>query len=159
MWKPLFLYYFLLIATMTKTMFVNSQQLLFIILFICEVITLHKINIISLFLFILSFSFIPSRSWQDNQALDSTLIFIINSSRTRLHGRIIKENSQLDHTKNFMLLDQDIIKRTKVRKMVRIKVMVIRYRGTSPRLTVARGVPIPDALFFFVGEEDGDDEG
>ena len=43
--KPLFLYYFLLIATMTKTMFVNSQQLLFIILFICEVITLHKIII------------------------------------------------------------------------------------------------------------------
>ena len=60
--KPLFLYYFLLIATMTKTMFVNSQQLLIIILFICEVITLHKINMISLFLFILSFSFIPSRS-------------------------------------------------------------------------------------------------
>ena len=49
MWKPLFLYYFLLIATMTKTMFVNSQQLLFIILFICEVITLHKINMIFLF--------------------------------------------------------------------------------------------------------------
>ena len=35
---------------MTKTMFVNSQQLLFIILFICEVITLHKINMISLLL-------------------------------------------------------------------------------------------------------------
>ena len=47
--KPLFPYYFLLIATMTKAMFVNSQQLLFIILFICEVITLHKINMISLF--------------------------------------------------------------------------------------------------------------
>ena len=51
--KPLFLYYFLLIATMTKTMFVNSQQFLIVILFICEVITLHKINMISLFLFIL----------------------------------------------------------------------------------------------------------
>ena len=53
--KPLFLYYFILIATMTKTMFDNSQQLLIIILFICEVITLHKINMNSLFLFILLF--------------------------------------------------------------------------------------------------------
>ena len=45
--KPLFLYYFLLIATMTKTMFANSQQLSIIILFICEVITIHKINMVS----------------------------------------------------------------------------------------------------------------
>ena len=58
--KPLFLYYFLLIATMNKTMFVNSQQILLIILFICEVITLHKINIWSfLFLFILSLLYFP----------------------------------------------------------------------------------------------------
>ena len=49
MCKPLFLYYFLLIATMTKTMFANSQQLLIIILFMCEVITIHKINMNSLF--------------------------------------------------------------------------------------------------------------
>ena len=55
--RPLFLYYFLLIATMIKTMFVNSQQILFIILFICEVITLHKINTISLILFTLSLLF------------------------------------------------------------------------------------------------------
>ena len=54
--KPLFLYYFLLIATMTKTMFVNSQQILFIILFICEVITFHKI-IIQSFLLLLFFLF------------------------------------------------------------------------------------------------------
>ena len=51
--KPLFPYYFLLIATMTKAMFANYQQLLIIILFLCEVITLDKINMISLFLFIL----------------------------------------------------------------------------------------------------------
>src|SRR3990170_1086866 len=50
--KPLFLYYFLLIATMTKTMFVNSQQPLFIILFICEVITLHKIIVRSFYFFL-----------------------------------------------------------------------------------------------------------
>ena len=55
--KPLFLYYFLLIATMTKAMFANSQQLLIIILFLCEAITIHKINMISLFVFIL-FSFL-----------------------------------------------------------------------------------------------------
>ena len=39
--KPLFLYYFLLIATMIKTMFVNSQQLLFIILFLCDFLLNH----------------------------------------------------------------------------------------------------------------------
>ena len=50
--KPLFLYYFLLIATMTKAMFINSQQLLIIILFQCEVITLNKINMIPLFPFL-----------------------------------------------------------------------------------------------------------
>ena len=55
--KPLFPYYFLLIATMTKTMFVNSQQLLFIVLSICEVITLHKIHVIS---FISFYSFFYS---------------------------------------------------------------------------------------------------
>src|SRR3954470_5849293 len=76
--KPLFPYYFLLIATMTKAMSANSQQLLIIILFLCEVITLNKINMNSLFLFILFlFSFIHPREWQNNQALDSTLIFII----------------------------------------------------------------------------------
>ena len=109
MWRPLFVYYFLLIATMTKTMFVNSQQLLSIILFLCELITLHKIHMISLFPFYLFlFSFIHLGSWQNNQALDSTLIFIIYSSRTRLHRRIIKQNSKLDHTKAFVLLDRDI---------------------------------------------------
>ena len=38
-----------------------------------------------------------------------------------------------------MLLDQDITKRIKLRKMVRIEVMVIRYRGTPPSLAVAKG--------------------
>ena len=76
--RPLFPYYFLLIATMTKAMFANSQQLLIIILFLCEVITLNKINMNFLFLFnLFLFSFIHPRSWQNNQALDSTLIFII----------------------------------------------------------------------------------
>ena len=115
--KPLFLYYLLLIATMTKAMFVNSQQLLIIILFLCEVITFHKINMISFysFLFFL-FSFIPSRSWQNNQALDSTLIFIIYSSQTRLQRGIIKQNSKLDHAINFILLDQDTTNRIELRK-------------------------------------------
>ena len=53
--KPLFPYYFLLIATMTKAIFANSQQLLVIILFLCEVITFNKINMSSLFIFILFF--------------------------------------------------------------------------------------------------------
>ena len=115
--KPLFFYHFLLIATMTKAMSANSQQLLIIILFLCEVITLNKINMNFLFLFILFlFSFLHPRSWQNNQALDSTLIFIIYSSRTRLHRGIIKQNSKVDHTKNFILLDQDTTKRIKLRK-------------------------------------------
>ena len=42
--EPLFPYHFLLIATMTKTTFINSQQFLCLILSMCEVITIHKIN-------------------------------------------------------------------------------------------------------------------
>src|SRR3954465_15323222 len=136
--KHLFSYYFLLIATMTKAMPANSQQLLIIILFLCEVITLNKINMNSLFLFILSF--IHSKSWQNNQALDSTLIFIIYSSRTRLQREIIKQNSKLDHAINFILLDQDTTNRVELRKTVKIGVViVIRYRGTSPKLGSCQG--------------------
>ena len=136
--KPLFPYYFLLIATMTKAIFANSQQLLIIILFLCEVITLNKINMNFLFLFL---SFIHPRSWQNNQALDSTLIFIIYSSRTRLHREIIKQNSKLDHAINFILLDQDTTNRIELRKTVKIGVvMVIRYQGTSPKLGSCQGV-------------------
>src|SRR3954462_12093582 len=122
--KPLFPYYFLLIATMTKAMSANSQQLLIIILFLCEVITLNKINMNSLFSFysFSLFSFIHPRSCQNNQALDSTLIFIIYSSRTRLHIEIIKQNSKLDHAINFILLDQDTTNWIKLRKTVKIGV-------------------------------------
>ena len=142
MWKPLFPYYFLLIATMTEAMSANSQQLLIIILFLCEVITLNKINMNFLFLFILFlFSFIHPRSWQNNQALNSTLIFIIYSSRTRLQREIIKQNSKLDHAINFILLDQDITKRIELRKTVKIKVMVIWYRGTPPSFGCYRKTP------------------
>ena len=41
--EPLFPYYFLLIATMTKTTFANSQQLLCLILSICEVISVKSL--------------------------------------------------------------------------------------------------------------------
>ena len=114
---------FLLLATMTKAMSANSQQLLIIILFLCEVITLNKINMNFLFLFILFlFSFIHPRSWQNNQALDSTLIFIIYNSRTRLQREIIKQNSKLDHAINFVLPDQDTTNRIELRKTVKIGV-------------------------------------
>ena len=53
--KPLFPYYFLLIAMMNKARFANSQQLFIIILSLCEVITFNKINMDSLILFILFF--------------------------------------------------------------------------------------------------------
>ena len=101
---------------MTKAMSANSQQLLIIILFLCEVITLNKINMISLFLLILFPFFIHSRSWQNNQALDSKLIFIIYSSQTRLQREIKKQNSKLDHAINFILLDQDTTNRIELRK-------------------------------------------
>ena len=121
--KPLFPYYFLLIAMMTKAMSANSQQLLIIILFLCEVITLNKINVISLFLFILFlFSFIHPRSWQNNKALDSTLIFIIYISQTQLQREIIKQTQKLDHAINFILLDQDTTNRIELRKTVNIGV-------------------------------------
>ena len=76
--KPLFLYYFLLVATMNKTEFVNSQQLLFIILFICEVITLHKINIWSLyfFLFFLLFNSLKFIARKQCPQLKTTLYYI-----------------------------------------------------------------------------------
>src|SRR3954469_7599426 len=92
----------------------------------------------SLFLFILSF--IHSRSWQNNEALDSTLIFIIYSSRTRLHREIIKQNSKLDHAIYFILLDQDTTNKIELGKTVKVgDVMVIRYRGTSPKLGSCQG--------------------
>ena len=119
----------------------NSQQLLIIILFLCEVNTLNKINMNLLFLFILFlFSFIHPRSWQNNQALNSTLIFIIYSSWTRLQREIIKQNSKLDYAINFILLDQDTSNRYELRKTIKIGlVMVIRYRGTSPKLGSCQG--------------------
>src|SRR4051812_47641240 len=107
---------------MNKAMSANSQQLLIIILFLCEVITLNKINMNFLFLFTLFFCFIHPRSWQNNQALDSTLIFIIYSSRTRLNRYIIKQNSKLDHAINFILLDQDTTNKIELRKRVKIGV-------------------------------------
>ena len=153
MWKPLFLYYFLLIATMTKTMFANSQQLLFILFFICEVITFHKINIISLFLFILSF--IPSRTLWDNQLLDSKLIFIIYISRTRLHRRIIKQNPKLDHTKLYSTRSR-YYQKDRTRKTVKIKVWWWYDTGALPQAwQLPRGVPIPDTQFSFGGSDDG----
>ena len=87
--EPLFPYHFLLIAMMTKATFINSQQFLCLILSMCEVITIHKINMNS---FVLS-TF--SRSQQQSKALDSTLIFIIDSTLTRLHKEITMQNSKL----------------------------------------------------------------
>ena len=101
---------------MTKTMFVNSQQLLCLILSICEVITIHKINMNS---FILS-TF--SRSYKHSKALDSTVIFIIDSTRTRLHKEITTQNLKLLDIKNFKLLDQDTTERIELNKAVKIGV-------------------------------------
>ena len=42
--RPLFLYYFSRIASMTHAMLVNFQQILSIILLLCEVITPHGLS-------------------------------------------------------------------------------------------------------------------
>ena len=143
---------------MTKAMFVNSQQLLIIILFLCEVITLHKINMISFYSFLFFYSL---KIMANNQALDSTLIFIIYSSQTRLQRKIIKQNSKLDHAINFILLDQDTTNRIELRKTVKIGVViVIRYRGTSPKLGSCQGeCPYPYDYVSFAGEEGAGDAG
>ena len=137
MWKPLFPYYFLLIAVMTKTKFINSQQLLSLILSMCEVITIHKINMNS-FIFLYSFYFSHDHS-KIAKLFDSTLIFIIDNSRTRLHSdhkAKLKTNSYQD----FNLLDQDITKRIELSKT--IKIGVWRWYDTGappPSLAVAKG--------------------
>ena len=110
---------------MTKTMFVNSQQFLFIILFICEVITLHKVNMIafiSFYYFSSFFILFPQDHGKITKTLDSTLIFIIYNSQTQLRREIIKQNSKLDHAINFILLDQDTTNRIELRKTVKIGV-------------------------------------
>ena len=118
----------------------NSQQLLIIILFLCEVITLNKINMNFLFLFY-SFllSFIHPRSWQNNQALDSTLIFIIYSSWTRLHRRIIKQNSQLYHTKNFYSTRSSYYQKDRIKKNDKDKSDGDTIPGHSPKLGSCQG--------------------
>ena len=129
----------------------TPNNFLIIILFLCEVITLNKINMNSLFLFILFF--IHPRSCQSNQALDSTLIFIMYSSRTRLHRGIIKQNFKTRSCHDFILLNQDTTNRIELRKTVKIGVlMVIRYQGTSPKLGSCQGeCPYPcDYISFFV---------
>ena len=143
--KPLFPYYFLLIATMTKAIFANSQQLLIIILFLCEVITLNKINMNLLFLFILFlFSFIHPRSWQNNQALDSTLIFIIqltDSITKKDHKAKLKTRSCHD----FILLKQDTTNRIELRKNSKDRSCGCdTIPGHLPQAwQLPRGVPIP----------------
>ena len=117
----------------TKTTFVNSQQLLCLILSMCEVITIHKINMSS---FILS-TF--SRSWQDSKALDSTLIFIIDSSRTRLHRRITKQNSKLDHTKNFYSTRSKYYQKGRTKKNGKDKSDGDTIPGHSPKLGSCQG--------------------
>ena len=91
-----------------------------------------------------SFSSNHPRSWQNNQALDSTLSFIIYSSRPRLHRGIIKQNSKLDHVINFILLDQDTTNRIELRKTVKIGVWWWYDTGHLPQAwQLPRGVPIP----------------
>ena len=93
---------------------------------------------------------------EKNQALDSTLIFIIYSSRTRLHRGIIKQNFKTRSCHDFILLNQDTTNRIELRKTVKIGVvMVIRYQGTSPKLGSCQGeCPYPYDYVSFFGDGD-----
>ena len=112
---------------------------------------------ISLFLFLfLLFSFIHSILWQNNQALDSTLIFIIYSSRTRLHKRIIKQNSQLDHTKNFYSTRSRYYQKDQTKENGKDKSDGDTIPGHSPKLGSCQGeCPYPCDYISFAGEGDG----
>ena len=150
MWKPLFLYYFLLIATMTKTMFVNSQQLLIIILlYLQSLLSIRSIWSLYFFLFFLFLLFT-----KDHSKIIKPLTqhwSLLYSSRTRFHRGIIKQNSKLYHTKNFILLDQDITKRIKLSKTVKIGVWCDAIPGHLPQAwQMPRGVPIPMWLYLFL---------
>ena len=158
--KPLFPYYFLLIAMMTKAMSTNSQQLLIIMLFLCEVITINKINMnFCFFLFFFSFLLFTQDHSKKIKPLTQHLS-LLYSSRTRLHREIIRQNSKLDHAINFILLDQNTTNRIVLRKTVKIGVViVIRYRGTSPKLGSCQGeCPYPYDYVSFAGAEDGGDD-
>ena len=73
--KPLFAYYFLLIATMTKAMSANSQQLLFIVLFLCELITPVR-SIYDPFLFFILFNFLKIIARNQSPQLKTTHYYI-----------------------------------------------------------------------------------
>ena len=93
---------------------------------------------ISFYFFLLLFYSLKIMSKESSPRLNTNLYYIY-SPRTRLHRRIIKQNSKLDQAVNFIPLDQDNTKRIELRKTVKIKVMVIRYRGTPQSLAVAKG--------------------
>ena len=121
-------------------MFVNSQQISIDILLICEDITPHKIIIYTLCFYsiLLFISFSQDHSKQAKPSTQN--YFLLYKSWTRLHRGNIKQNSKLDHTKNFILLYQDKTKRIGLRKTIKVKdVMMIRYRDTSPKLGTSQG--------------------
>ena len=132
-------HYFLLIAMMTKTMFANPQQLLFIILFSmwAHYSPWDSHDLFVSFYFFL-FSFIPLESWKNNHPLTQHKSLLYNS-RTRLHRRIIKQSSKLDHTKLYSTRSRYYQKDRTKRNGKDRSVMVICYRGTPPSLAVDKG--------------------
>ena len=102
--------------------------------YVSSLLSMRSIWSLCFFLFLSLFSFIHLGSWQNNQALDSTLIFIIYSSRTRLHRRIIKQNSQLDHTKNFYSTRSKYYQKDRTKKNGKDKSDGDTIPGHSPKL-------------------------
>ena len=103
-----------------------------------SLLSIRSIWSLLFFLFFL-FSFIHSRSWQNSQALDSTLIFIIYSSQTRLHRRIIKQNSQLDHTKGLYSTRSKYYQKDRTKKNGTDKSDGDMIPGHSPKLGRCQG--------------------
>ena len=135
-------------------MFVNSQQISIDILLICEVITPHKIIIYTLCFYsiLLSISFSQDHSKQAKPSTQN--YFLLYNSRTRLHRGNIKQNSKLDHTKNFILLDQGITKKDRTKKNDKSKNKRCDGDTILGHLPQAwhkpRGVPIPMCLVVFL---------
>ena len=135
--RPLFLYYFLLIATMTKTMFVNSQQISCDILLICEVVTSHKIIIQSFYFFYSLFLFLKIIARKKIPQLKTNLYQItlgldyIEGTQSKTQSLIILKLYSTKPRYN----QKDRTKKNDKGKGV----VVIRYRGTSPKLGSCQG--------------------
>ena len=81
---------------------------------------------------------------------------LLYSSQTRLHRRIIKQNSQLDHTKNFYSTRSRYYQKDRTKKNSKDKSDGDTIPGHPPKLGSCQvEYPYPCDYVSFVGEEGG----